>query len=175
MRVTAKIKNIISVFYNSICDPTIKQGLKKQLQIARVFSSISKPIHALSPCIFNQKFQDSLSFTVLDFLSLSPSGKHSMCTLHLSRFYAHSKSACTNIATFQSPNAYSQDVLKCQMLNGTKKHFTTFLLMCSVTEKAETALTSVDLLDQNTLLLSSGSSRAINAATASSELARVHW
>lgn len=176
LRVTAKIKHIIiSVFYNGICDPTMKWGLEKQLQVSTVSSSISKPIHALSPCICNLKFQNSSSFTVLDFLSLSPSGKHSMCTLHLSRFYSHSKSASTNIATFHSPNAHLQDVLKCQMLNGTKKHFTTFLLMCNVTEKAETASTSVDLLDLNTLLLSSGNSRAINAATASSELATVHW
>lgn len=120
------------------------------------------------------KVSSSSSFTVLCFLSLNPSGKHSMCTLHLSRFYSHSKSASTNIVTFHSPNAHSQDVLKCQMLNGTKKHFSTFLLMCNVREKAEIALTSVDLLDLNTPLLSSGSSRAINTAAISPELATEH-
>ena len=174
LSVTAKIKHIMSVFYNGICDLTTKQGLEKQLQVSIVFSSISKLIHALSLCVCSLKFQDSSSFTVLDFLSLSPSGKHSMCTLHLSRFYSHSKSASTNIATFHSPNAHLQDVLKCQMLNSTKKHFTMFLLTCNITEKAEIALISVGLLDLNTLFLSSGSSRAINAATASSELATVH-
>lgn len=46
--------------------------------------------------------------------------------------------------------------------------------MCSITEEAEIALTSADLLDLNTPLLSSGSSRAINAAAASSELAAEH-
>lgn len=56
-----------------------------------------------------------------------------------------------------------------------EKHFTTFLLMCNITEKAEVALTSVDLLNLNTILLSSGSRRAINVATASSELVAVHW
>lgn len=46
--------------------------------------------------------------------------------------------------------------------------------MCNITEKAEIALTSVDLLDLSTLLLSSGSSRAITTAAASSELAAEH-
>lgn len=120
------------------------------------FQQFSVPFqnrHMLSPCTSCLKIQDSSSFTVLDFLSLSPSGKHSMCTLQLSRFYSHSKSASTNIATFHSPNAHLQDVLKCQMLNSTKKHFTMFLLMCNITEKAEFALISVDLLDLNHLLL----------------------
>lgn len=152
LRVIAKIKHIILVVYSGICDPTIKQDLEKQPQVSTVFSSISKPIY-VSPCISCLKFQGSSSFTVQDFLSLSPSGKHSMCTLHLSRFYSHSKSASTNIATFHSPNAHLQDVLKCQMLNSTKKHFTMFLLMCNITEKAEFALISVDLLDLNHLLL----------------------
>lgn len=41
-------------------------------------------ICALPPSISNLKFQDSSHFIVLDFLS--PPGKHSMCTLHLSRY-----------------------------------------------------------------------------------------
>lgn len=41
-RVTAKIKHTISVFYSGTCDPTIKQGLEKQLQVSTVFSSFSK-------------------------------------------------------------------------------------------------------------------------------------
>lgn len=167
------MKHIISVFYIGICDATIEQGLEKQPQVSRVFSSVSKLICDLSRCICSLNFQDSTSFS--GFPSLSPSGKHSMCTLHLSSFYPHSNSASTNIATFHSPNAHLQDVLKRQMLNGTKKHFTMFLLMCRITEKAEIALTSVDVLDLDSLLLSSGSNRAINAPTASSELAAVHW
>lgn len=46
---------------------------------------------ALPPCTSNLHLQDNSSFIVLDFLSSSPSGKHSLCTSHLSRFYSHSK------------------------------------------------------------------------------------
>jgi len=98
-----------------------------------------------------------------------------MCTSHVSRLHSHSKSARTNIATFHSPNAHSQDVLKRQMLSRTKKPFTTFPLMCSVAEKAETTLTSVDLFDLSTLLLSPGTGRAAEAAAAPSGLAAARW
>lgn len=128
---------------------------------------------ALPSSISNPKFQDSSHFIVLDFLS--PPGKHSMCTSHLSRYDSRSKSASTNIATSCSPHAQLQDVLKCQTLSSTKKHFTTFSLMHSVTEKAETALTFADVLEPNVLLLSYGRSRAINAASVSTELATVPW
>lgn len=114
------------------------------------FLQFSVPFQNSDSVHLQPEVSRQLKFAVLGFLSLNPSGKHSVCTLHLSRFYSHYKSASTNIVTFHSPNAHSQDVLKCQMLNGTKKHFSTFLLMSNRREKAEIALTSVDLLDLNT-------------------------
>lgn len=66
------MKHIIPVFYTGICDPTIKQGLEKQPQVSRVFSSISKLICDLSRCICNLNFQDRSSFTVLDFPASAP-------------------------------------------------------------------------------------------------------
>lgn len=68
-----------------------KQGLEKHMSVSVVLVPCKELTSALPPCTSNLHLQDNSSFIVLDFLSSSPSGKHSLCTSHLSRFYSHSK------------------------------------------------------------------------------------
>lgn len=155
-----------------MCDPTVKQGLENQAQVSTISVPFQKWYVLCLPPLAIWSFKTA--HTSLCWISSAPL-ENIQCAHYISPDMIRSKSASTNIATSCSPHAQLQDVLKCQMLSSTKKHFTTFSLRHSVTEKAETALTFADVLEPNVLLLSYGRSRAINAASVSTELATVPW
>lgn len=97
-----------------------KQGLEKHMLVSVVLVPCKELTSALLPCTSNLHLQDNSSFIVLDFLSSSPSGKHSLCTSHhISPDFILIPNVSTNIAAPRSPHCA---VTRCAEMSDAKQY-----------------------------------------------------